>query len=286
MDICLIQVPSMAGDETHPAGAGPQALVDAGLEELLGEKGATVRLRRAQRTGPFTDTASASLAVNSEVARLVREAVEAGALPLVVAGSCNASLGVLAGLDRRRRGAVWLDAHADFNTPESTESGFFPGMSLAIASGHCYRRYWAQIGGAMPLAEEDIVLLGVRDFSPDEERERLERSAVRVVSWDDGDPQGDVAAALDDLAGRVDEVYLHVDLDVLDPLIAPGIVDHPVPGGASEAQLEDAIRAVGARFRIGAATLATFNPERDEEERTLRLALRLLVLVADAAARP
>jgi arginase len=278
--VCLIQVPYMAGDDRHPAAAGPQALVDAGLPERLSASGHGVRTATVGRPGPFTDTASASLVVNAELARVVREASAVGDLPLVLAGSCSASLGVLAGLGAGRRGAVWVDAHADFNTPDSSASGFFPGMSLAIATGHSYRRYAREAGAEHVLAEEDVLLVGVRDLSPAEERERLERSAVRVVPWLGGSPQGDVGAALADLAERVEDVYLHVDLDGLDPAAAPGVADEPVPGGLSPEQLEATINAAGERFRIAAATLATFTPVRGEDGRTLALALAAVEQIA------
>jgi arginase len=278
--VCLIRVPFMAGDDRHPAAAGPQALVDAGLGERLSASGHVVRTAKVERPGQFADTASASLAVNRELARVVREASTAGELPLVLAGSCSASLGVLAGLDAGRRGAVWVDAHADFNTPESSASGFFPGMSLAIATGHCYRHYAGEAGAKQVLAEEDVLLVGVRDLSPAEERDRLARSAVRVVPWLGSSPQGDVGAALDDLAERVEDVYLHVDLDGLDPAAAPAVADEPVPGGLSPEQLEATIIATGERFWIAAATLATFTPERDEDGRTLALALAAVEQIA------
>jgi arginase len=260
----------MLGDDRHPASAGPQALVGGDA-------------RRVERKRPFADSATASLAVNGELARIVREAVAAGELPLVTAGSCDASLGILAGLDDAGCGVVWVDAHADFNTPESTVSGFFAGMSLAIVTGHCYRSYWARIGG-VPVSEAATLLLGVRDLSPAEERERLERSAIRTVPWRDGRPEGDVQAALDDLAGRVDEVYLHIDLDGLDPEVAPGIVDEPVPGGLSRQDVEDVVRGVAERFRLRAVALTTYNPERDREGRTLRVARGLVELVTECAA--
>jgi arginase len=161
----------------------------------------------------------------------VRRAVAAGQLPLVLAGSCVTCQGVLAGVEHGNWGAVWIDAHADFNTPETTASGFFAGMSLAVVTGHCYGNYWAQIGDNTPLAEDAIVIFGVRDLRPEGERERVERSRLRVVEWRDGEAQGDVPAALDDLAQRVGDVYLHIDFDGFAPEVTPGIVDEPVPGG-------------------------------------------------------
>jgi arginase len=277
--VTLIQVPSMAGDERHPARAGPQRLIAAGLVDVLAAEGVAVTIRSAGLDAPFRDTTSSAAAVNRRVAELVREAVALNRFPLVVAGSCVVSQGVLAGFDHSRCGAVWLDAHADFNTPESTASGFFPGMSLSVVTGHCYRSYWAQIGDSTPLAESNVVLLGVRDLSPSAERERLARSAIQVIPWRDGKSQGDVHKALEVLMVRVPEVYLHVDLDAFAPDAAPGIVDEPVPGGLSLPQAEEIIRAVGKRFRIRAATLATYTPARDRDDRTLRLGLRLLRLM-------
>jgi arginase family enzyme len=156
-------------------------------------------------------------------------------------------------------------------------------MSLAVLVGHCYRNYWAKIGDATPVAEDAVVLLGVRDLSPEAERDRLAKSAVEVVPWLEGRAQGDVEAALDKLARRVHEVYLHVDMDVFDPEVAPGVVDEPVPGGLTLEDAERVMRAIGARFLIRAATIATFTPDRDRDGRTLRSALRVVELLGEWA---
>ena len=281
--VALVQVPYMIGDERQPASAGPKHLVDAGADRVLARDGAAASVERVERPGPFADSASASLAVNKGLAELVRSALASGRLPVVLAGSCDACLGVLAAFDHSRCGVVWIDAHADFNTPETTVSGFFPGMSAAVIAGHCYRNFWAEIGDATPVPEAAIVMLGVRDLSPEAERARLERSAVQVVGWREGTPGGDVGASLDELARHVDEVYLHFDLDGLDPRVAPGVVDAPVPGGLSLDDAEEVLSAVGARFRIRAAALTTYNPARDENEKTLRASLRILELLGECA---
>jgi arginase len=257
MDVCLIQVPYHAGDESLGSSKGAERFVAAGAGELFSERGLGVTVETIDRGGPFRDTASSASRVNKRLADVVRRAVDAGQLPVVLTGSCNSAIGVLAGFDHGRCGAVWLDAHADFNTPESGQSGFFAGMSMAIITGHCYRSYYAQIGDSRPLAEDTIVMFGVRDLWPPAERERLERSAIEVVPWRDGRPQRDVTAALDELAKRVDDVYLHVDFDGFAPEVAPGIVDEPVPGGLSLEDAEQIVHGSAERFRIRAATLAT-----------------------------
>jgi arginase len=283
VSVCLIQVPYHAGDDRHASSAGPRRFLEAGAAELLAAQGHGVTVKSAERGAPFRDTASSSAAVNRQVAAAVREAVAAEQLPLVFAGSCVTCQGVLAGFDHADCGAVWIDAHADFNTPDTAVSGFFPGMSLAVIAGHCYSSYWAEIGDSTPVAEEAIAMFGVRDLSPQAERDRLERSAIQVVPWRAREPQGDVIVALDTLAARVRDVYLHVDFDGFAPEVAPGIVDEPVPGGLSLEDGEEIIRAAAERFRIKAATLATFTPERDADGKTLRLGLRIIELLGEWA---
>ena len=279
--VALVQVPYVVGDERHPASDGPKRLVDAGAARALTRDGAAATVERVERRGPFADSASASLAVNKGLSGVVRGALASGRLPVVLAGSCDASLGVIAAFDHSRCGVVWIDAHADFNTPETTVSGFFPGMSAAMIAGHCYRSYWAEIGDASPVPERAILMLGVRDLSPEAEGARLEASAVQVVGWRDGKPIRDIAAALDELLRHVDEVYVHFDLDGLDPQVAPGVVDAPVPGGLSLEDAEEVLRAVAARFRIRAAALTTYNPARDKDEKTLRASVRILELLGE-----
>jgi arginase len=275
MDVSLIQVPYMLGDPHHGAAEGPRRYLESGAADLLTARGHRVNVEVVERDG------LGLIAVSKALAPVVGRSVAAGRLPIVLAGSCDASLGVLAGFEHSSCGVIWIDAHADFNTPESSVSGFFPGMSAAVIVGHCHARLWAQAGDATPVLEERVAMLGTRELSPDAERERLESSRIHVVPWRDGLPRGDVGKALDDVASRVDEVYLHIDNDALDPAAAPGIVDEPVPGGLSLEQLEDVVDAVTARFRIRAATLATYTPERDEDERTLRAGLRVIELLGE-----
>jgi arginase family enzyme len=92
-----------------------------------------------------------------------------------------------------------------------------------------------------------------------------------------------VRVALDKLARRVPEVYLHIDMDSLDPQVAPGVVFDPVRGGLSLEDMEEGIRAVFARFRVRAATLSVYNPDRDQDDKTLRAGLRIIEVLAGAA---
>jgi arginase len=284
MGVRLIDVPFAMGDDRHDAGQGGRRLIEGGGRDVFARRGIATDVARVARAAPFADTATASQAVNRELAAAVAAAVASDALPIVIAGSCDAAAGVLAGLARDRCGVVWVDAHADFNTPNSTISGFFPGMSLAIVTGHCYAGWWAQIGDAAPVPEEHVALVGVRALSPAAERERLQRSPTLRVPWTGGRPAGDVHDTIAALAARVGEVYLHFDLDALDPAIAPGIVDAPVPGGLTLEQTDELFDALAGTLRLRAAALTTYTPNRDVDGITHAAALHILDRIAEQQA--
>ncbi len=170
----------------------------------------------------------ASLEVNRRLAIVISEVVAEGDVPVVLAGSCDVAAGVLAGIRDDGVGVVWIDAHADFNTHESSISGFWPSMSLAVVVGDCGDEIWSELAWH-GVAEERVALLGVRSLSPAAEFDRLTRSRLRVVAWREGLPQGDPAALLKELAEEVERVYVHVDLDALDPSVGSGVVDFPSP---------------------------------------------------------
>lgn len=187
---------------------------------------------------------------------------------LVLAGNCNSCLGTLAGLEDP--GIVWFDAHGDFNTPETTVSGALEGMSLAIATGHCHPELMAS-----PVAEENVVLAATRSLDPLEEV-RLRASRVKLAALDA------LPRAVDELAGRVGTIYLHLDLDVLDPSISPG-VNFSEPGGISPEQLFGAVRHVMGAGKLGAVAIANFNPDRDQDGRTLRIAQQLIAMLVESS---
>jgi arginase len=183
---------------------------------------------------------------------------------LVLAGNCNSCLGTLAGLDDP--GIVWLDAHGDFNTPETTISGALEGMSLAIATGHCHPELMSR-----PVREENVVLAATRSLDP-LEQVRLRESHIKLAALDA------LSHEVEELAGRVGTIYLHLDLDVLDPAISPG-VNFSEPGGISPEQLFGAVKYVMSTGKLGAAAIANFNPDRDREGRTLAIIQQLIAIL-------
>lgn len=278
MPITLIQVPYHMGRENVGPGRGPASLIAGGAAERL-----DARVEAVARRQPFRDELSAVVDVAGALAERVAAARQAGRLPLVLAGNCNSALGTVTGCDPAETGIVWFDAHGDYNTPDISLSGWFEGMPLAVINGQCYADLWRGLGNTQAVPEAWTLLAGVRDLDPPE-REFLEQTAVTVVEAEAVRRQGLAAAlapALDALRARVDGIYLHLDIDALDPADAPG-VDMPAPVGLTLADMREAIGLIGARFAIRAAALTTYNPEHDSDGRTLQTALALLEAVVAA----
>lgn len=269
-------------------GLGPTRYLERGAEQALRERGCEVEVESVERRGAFRNEIGAAMEVNRRLAERVRQAVRHGRFPLVLAGNCNSCLGTLAGLDRPRVGLIWFDAHGDFNTPETTNSGFFEGMPLAAATGRCWRELCAKLPNFRPLPDEHVVLAGVRDLDP-KEKELLEQSKLAVVPAARLKQEGVQSAlepALTNLRARIQEIYLHIDIDVLDPAEAPANEYSGAPGGLALRELAQAIQVVGERFRMRAAALTAYNPECDQDDRTLRAGLRLMMAIIEAAAGP
>lgn len=242
-DASLIAVPYHLGRRDVGLGKGVPILVEA-----LGGNAIEVEYEV-----DFRNEVAASMGVIHELAGLVQATTAAGSFPFVVAGNCNSSLGTVAGIGGNA-GVVWFDAHADFNTPDTSESGFFDGFGLAMLTGSG----WQRLRRGLPsIPEEHIVLAGARDIDRGEQ-ERLHASRVGAVSV------SELLPALDDLRSRVDSVYVHVDLDVLDPSVGRANW-YAVEGGPQLDELAEAIDSIGERFTIRAAALTAYAPKCDPE---------------------
>jgi len=287
MKLTLIQVPYHYGfsQARVGAGCGPRRYLEAGAEAALRQLGYEVSVELVERGPEAKETPLAVLEGNTVLAARVAASVDSGGFPVVLSGGCNACLGVLAGLGARL-GIIWFDAHGDFNTPETTPSGFFDGMPLAVATGLCYRELWGGLSSAPPVPPAHALLVAVRDLDPGE-RDTIAQHGVLAVPAADIKALGAAAALGPKLAAlrkRVEQIYLHFDIDALDPALAPG-VDYRAPGGLSLEEAEEAIRLIAAQFWVRAATLAAYNPDHEEDDRTLAAGLRLLSLLAAAGVK-
>lgn len=279
MDVRILAVPYDSGRRDWRMGRGPERLLAAGLEGALRGRGHRVAVERVE-----ADDGGAEVATTFLLARTLAERVRetAPAFPLVLSGGCSAAVGVLGGTGPA--GVVWLDAHADLNTPESTRSGFVDGMSLAVATGRCWTGIAGTIRGFLPVPDEFVVLAGARDLDPGE-RVILARSGIAAVDVPRVREEGVEAVfghALDALAERVDRAYLHVDLDVLDPGEGRASA-FAAPGGFTVDEVERVVRLAGSRLEIVGATLSAYDPDQDAEGRVPAAAARIAAAVVEGA---
>ena len=273
-DVSVIVVPYDSGHRGVRMGAGPGHLVEGGLAEALRTRGPTPSFATVHPEGDPPAEVATAFELDGLVSGQVRDALAEGRFPLVLSGNCNASIGTISGAGTGDLGIVWFDAHADFNTPETTTSGFTDGMGLAVAVGHCWRRMAGGVPGFSPVAEENVVLAGVRDAQPAEE-ERLAASGVSVVDANRIGREGlrALAGALDGLKTGMDRVYVHLDLDVLDAEKVGGANEFAPEGGLGTEELLAALGMVSGRFDVVAAGIASYDPTFDADGRVLKTAL-------------
>ena len=278
MEIRLLLVPYDSGQRNIRMGAGPEHLCASGLKEHLTAQGHTVELKTIE---PASANWRAEVQTSFELMRVVAENVrrtrEARQFPIVLAGNCNAAIGVLAGLGART-GVLWLDAHGDFNTPQTTMSGFLDGMTLATATGRCWTEMARSIQGFEPVPDEAVVLLGARDLDPGEEAALARSKIIRLSA--EAATIG-IESVLQSLSREITQFYLHLDLDALDP-IEGRANSYSARGGFSSAALQTLLSRIAGQLPIKALTIAGYDPSYDKEGTVCRTALQAAANVSAA----
>jgi arginase len=205
-------------------------------------------------------------ALYEPLAREVAGAIQDGNRPVSIVGDCCAVLGVAAGLQRAKVDPllIWFDAHGDFNTWETTPSGFLGGMPLAMLVGRGEQTIPKALG-LRPLQEDRVYLTDARDLDPSEKQSLSQSRVTHLVSVED----------LIDYPFPPMPIHLHWDVDILDPTVAPA-VDYPAPNGPDKAQMEKAFRFLARLDRVVAISVSTWNPERDKNSQTALVCLNLL----------
>ena len=286
-EIAIIGATLDLGQGRRGVDMGPSAIRYAGLEERLLSLGYDVRDHGNVETAVPEATAIQDerarflpeiKATCERIAAKVVEEVEADAIPLVLGGDHSVALGTLGGLAQVRGpgGVLWIDAHSDINTPETSPSGNVHGMSLAAAMGLADE--WFE-SGAWPLPAVDarrVALLGVRSLD-DGERRLLREAGVRVFTMSEIDRIGverAVSEALDRVSGG-GFVHVSLDMDALDPEIAPG-VGTPVRGGLTYREAHLALELVAESELAGSLEVVEVNPILDRENTTALTAVELM----------
>lgn len=265
---------------------GPGILETKGLLDILAnigcavEKTATVKLTPEEEKD-YGVWHRLGLA-NGHLGKIVASNEREGCFTIGLLANCNSLLGMLAGLQhsgQKRRplkvGLVWIDAHGDFNTPETTLSGMLGGMPVAVSAGLCLTRLRLKSGLEPALPTRYIVMAGVRDTDP-LEQELIDRSDIEMISVDDIRNLSDnIHRQMKRLSSLTDIIYVHVDMDVLDPKEVQGH-SLSVPDGPTSKELAAALKLMFQYEKASAFGIASYPAGRDESELSLKAAYNLI----------
>src|SRR5579872_1053963 len=287
--VSLIGVPLELGASRRGARLGPQVLRTAGLAhevqklgfQVLDRGDIGVELQSNDEVGGpgHPKHVSAIRAVCLAIADAVEDALRRDTFPVVLGGDHSMAIGVLAGVARVKgpQGIIWIDAHADLNTPETSPSGNLHGMSMAAALGEISDLFQPP---AFPTPAVDVnrsVFIGLRELDPAERRSLLDKG-MTCFTMSDIDRFG-IAHAMEraiEVAGPGKaSAHVSFDIDALDPSLAPG-TGTPVPGGITYREAHFAMELIAQSGIAHSLELTEVNPLLDEHNMTAKLATELI----------
>jgi len=291
--IRIIGVPMDLGQSRRGVDMGPSALRVAGLQTRVKQLGLTVEdignvpvkqaeeqhygEKRAKYLNEIAETCKG-------LAEIVQRTLEEGATPLVLGGDHSIAVGTTGGVashfqkQTKRIGLLWLDAHGDMNTPESSPSGNVHGMPLAAIIGYGPAEL-AELVGPRPMVQpRNVAIVGVRDLDG-KERRLVKESGVHVFTMRDIDERGMrevMAEALRFASDETDGVAVSLDLDMVDPSDAPG-VGTPVRGGVTYREAHLAMEMIADSEATVSIEVVEINPVIDLHNKTATLGVELLL---------
>jgi arginase len=286
----IVGVPMDLGGFRRGVDMGPSAIRYAGLGARLTALGYSVRDRGNVRVRDRDQDVEIEYAHGArqahhaeeivraaeELAKVVADIAKSGATPVVLGGDHSIGMGTIAGLARagHRVGVIWVDAHGDINTPDTTPSGNVHGMPFAVALGLADDPFPKALRGTTNGSAG--VLLGIRDIDPGE-KANIKRAGVTPITMADIDRIG-MAKAMENaiaVASKGDGIHLSLDMDAIDPDEAPG-VGTPVRGGLTYREAQLAMEMLAASGKLRSIEVCEVNPILDRENRTATLAVELI----------
>lgn len=260
MNFQILVVPYDSGYLRRRMGRGPEHLLEHSIRPLLNRFGHDHRTEEITVSDPFPAEIKTAFALSNLVAQRVRACRADGWFPIVLSGNCNIAVGTISGCESRSTGVVWFDAHGEATTPETTTSGFLDGMGISVLTGQCWRGLAMSIYGFETITGEHIVLVGSRDLEP-AEFELLDRVGVRRLDGPENEE-----TVITQLAAQTEGVYVHLDLDVLDP--SEGVANQWAPPGGIKAEaIVNLVKKIQRHTTIKAIGIASYDPDADLDGR-------------------
>lgn len=289
----IIGVPMDLGAGRRGVDMGPSAIRIAGINQAVAFQGFEVTdagnvhvhpPESMTMTNPRAHYLKEISEASEELAQMVEAALNENAIPVVLGGDHSIAIGSVAGVSSfyRQRGQkigiVWLDAHSDVNTPDSTPSGNIHGMPLAALLGRGARELTHIAGFAPKVLPENVVIIGARSIDPPE-RELLKELNIRVVTMSELDERGMATVmkeAVEIAAYGTAGFHITMDMDFIDPFYAPG-VGTPERGGATYRESHLAMEKLADSGKVLSVEITEVNPLYDTSNQTATLAVELIL---------
>lgn len=290
--VSIIGAPLDLGAGHRGVDAGPSAFRIAGLEQAIAAMGYPVidEGNIAVDTPESLDVGETNVKFLAEItkacdaqARKVAEVLAQGHFPLVLGGDHSIAIGTIAGMSQHYReqnqsiGVIWVDAHADMNTPETTGSGNIHGMPLSVCLGYGADELINLAGFSPKIKAENVVLIGIRDLDL-EEKKLVKSSGVKAFTMTDIDELGMPAVIKEAIAianTGTAGIHLSFDFDGLDPEVAPG-VGTPVKGGIRYREAHLIMEKIALTGRLIGLEMVELNPILDVRNKTAELGVGLI----------
>jgi len=291
--IAVIGAPMDLGAGRRGVDMGPSALRVARLHERLAELGYQAEDRgnvvvdqpESSPTGPPNAHYLQQIAHTcARLADLVESAMDRGHVPVVLGGDHSIGVGTIAGMARRflkreqRLGVIWIDAHADMKTPESSPSGNVHGMPLACCIGSGPKELTSLAGRVPMVRPENVALVGLRSID-EIERLNVRGTGIRAFTMRDIDERGMTAVigqAIQAASAGTAGFHVSFDMDAVDPAEAPG-VGTPVPGGLTYREAHLAMESICDSGRMTSVEVVEVNPVMDVANKTAILGVELIM---------
>ena len=282
-NIHILGVPMDLGAGRRGVDMGPSALRLAKLAPVLKGLGHTLAdlgnvNSPVAESVPSTDALPYAdvIADTCRETYITLKALPGGGFPIVLGGDHSISMGTVAGVSgERSTGVLWLDAHSDVNTPNTSPSGNIHGMPLAHLLGAGDERLLSVWGGGAVVRPEDVVFIGLRSVD-DDERTFIRDHGIKALTMKDIDTRGVADVAEEALAhlSHVEQVHLSFDADALDPSVAPG-VGTPVPGGLSYREAHLLMELLADAKVVTSLDLVEVNPILDVQNKTAKVMVEM-----------
>ncbi|MFH1180140.1 MAG: arginase family protein [Candidatus Bathyarchaeota archaeon] len=265
---------------------GPKTMEEGGLLTHLADWGCEVVDNREAKLNAEEEKSYGARyrlgLANNHLADIVADQIRSDVLSIGLMANCNGLMGMLAGHQRSgnprkplRVGLVWIDAHGDFNTPETSLSGMMGGMPVAISTGQCLHHIRRTSGLEPPLPIKYVTMAGVRDTDPMEQY-LIDKYDIPQITVDDIKRLNQaIDMEMDRLSRITDLIYVHVDLDILDPEDIPG-AGLPVENGPTADELGEALSVMFEYPNVKGFGMASYPWRRDPERKGLKSVYRLV----------